>query len=327
MSKVVYIAGPMRGIPEFNFPAFFEAEAQLIAAGYKVINPASNGPQSLNGHLTADAEAVASCDLVAVLPGWQDSEGATLEFRMANYLGVPVYLAESLYITASPSVYATRVALDHPGKAETHLVHDGNVVLKRENPVIPEPEGLGAEVDSPDSISTSAIIRQVNPAVAAPRLEQFYGGALLSRDRGIKYGPSSRFPQVPFAEEWVSPKDYPIPERPPFTRFEELLQEMQELHDRKKSDYTAGNADILMNYRKSGDLAHIGVVKSIFARLCEKVIRISSILEKGGDTQVKDESIKDTCLDLAIISLLLRIAFEEADNGKQQQKGNAGTTA
>lgn len=36
----LYVAGPMRGIPEFNFPAFFEAEDRPLKAGYDVINPA-----------------------------------------------------------------------------------------------------------------------------------------------------------------------------------------------------------------------------------------------------------------------------------------------
>ena len=38
----IYIAGPMSGIKDWNFPAFFKAEAELEALGYKVINPAHN---------------------------------------------------------------------------------------------------------------------------------------------------------------------------------------------------------------------------------------------------------------------------------------------
>jgi len=36
----IYIAGPMSGLPEFNYPAFFAAAEQLTAAGYDVLNPA-----------------------------------------------------------------------------------------------------------------------------------------------------------------------------------------------------------------------------------------------------------------------------------------------
>jgi hypothetical protein len=35
----VYIAGPMRGIPEFNFPAF-DAAARGRAMGLEIISPA-----------------------------------------------------------------------------------------------------------------------------------------------------------------------------------------------------------------------------------------------------------------------------------------------
>lgn len=39
----LYIAGPMTGLPEFNYPAFMDAERRLIAAGYEIENPAAPG--------------------------------------------------------------------------------------------------------------------------------------------------------------------------------------------------------------------------------------------------------------------------------------------
>lgn len=36
----VYIAGPMTGYPDFNYPAFFAAQDALIGVGHEPINPA-----------------------------------------------------------------------------------------------------------------------------------------------------------------------------------------------------------------------------------------------------------------------------------------------
>lgn len=33
MDDVVYISGPMAGLPELNYPAFFRAEKHIVALG------------------------------------------------------------------------------------------------------------------------------------------------------------------------------------------------------------------------------------------------------------------------------------------------------
>ncbi len=38
----LYIAGPMTGLPDFNYPAFEEARAQLESEGYAVLCPTDN---------------------------------------------------------------------------------------------------------------------------------------------------------------------------------------------------------------------------------------------------------------------------------------------
>jgi len=99
----------------------------------------------------------------------------------------------------------------------------------------------------------------------------------------------------------------------PLSRFDELLAQMKTLHDAKRSDYTGTSGDVLHNYRNSAKLAGISMQQGMFARLCEKVIRISSVLSNGGETKVSDEKITDTYFDLAVISLLSIIASEEQE--------------
>lgn len=115
----VYLAGPMRGIKDFNFPAFDAAAAKLRAAGILVFNPAEhdrevNGADfgksetgsldeveakgfSLRDALKADTSWICdNADAVAVLPGWENSKGAIAEVSLAKALGLEVYYADTL---------------------------------------------------------------------------------------------------------------------------------------------------------------------------------------------------------------------------------------
>lgn len=95
MAKI-YLAGPMTGIPEFNFPAFHRAAASLRASGHQVINPAElpcpptfTWAQCLRQCI---AELV-TCEGIALMAGWEHSRGARLEAHIAHQLGIrPIYL-------------------------------------------------------------------------------------------------------------------------------------------------------------------------------------------------------------------------------------------
>lgn len=105
----------MRGIPEFNFPAFHAAAAVLKAEGHEVFNPAAkdnerHGTDISKGNVAGD-EAVATAqhgfnlrealgldlawicaeaDAIALLPGWRNSKGAKAEHATAEALGLLV---------------------------------------------------------------------------------------------------------------------------------------------------------------------------------------------------------------------------------------------
>lgn len=87
--KRIYIAGPMTGLPEFNYPAFNKAAAKLRAIGYEVENPAENPDQpSWQHYMRLAVRQLASCEAVALLPEWEHSRGAKEEFRLAKVLGI-----------------------------------------------------------------------------------------------------------------------------------------------------------------------------------------------------------------------------------------------
>jgi hypothetical protein len=111
--KKVYLAGPMTGIANFNFPAFNRAADILRAEGYSVFNPAERDIErhggvdiSADNHSGDPAQAAANhgfslrealaddtayicreADAIAMLPGWENSKGARAEHALAFALG------------------------------------------------------------------------------------------------------------------------------------------------------------------------------------------------------------------------------------------------
>jgi len=98
--KRIYIAGPMTGYPDHNFPAFHEAAKRFREAGWEVVNPAKSfgGDRSLPRwrYMRRNIAALTQCDAIALLPGWQNSRGATLEYQVAIECGLAIYRAETM---------------------------------------------------------------------------------------------------------------------------------------------------------------------------------------------------------------------------------------
>ena len=102
--KTIYIAGPMRGYPKYNFPAFDEAR-DALKEDWNVISPADidrqygrdeHSPEPSQGDLrkiiARDLELlIHDCDAIAMLPGWQRSKGAKIERAVARFLGLEIF--------------------------------------------------------------------------------------------------------------------------------------------------------------------------------------------------------------------------------------------
>lgn len=104
----VYIAGPMRGFPQFNFPAFDDARDRFRANGWNVVSPAdidrAHDPatESMSDaqvstvamqrmYAARDIAAIFYVvDAVAALPGWEKSVGASAEVALARWIKKPV---------------------------------------------------------------------------------------------------------------------------------------------------------------------------------------------------------------------------------------------
>lgn len=84
MSKpVLYLSGPMSGLPDYNRPAFHAAAKALRGKGYAVLNPAENTPPNDNPSwldwMRVALRQMLDADAVALLPGWSQSRGACIE--------------------------------------------------------------------------------------------------------------------------------------------------------------------------------------------------------------------------------------------------------
>ncbi len=104
----LYVAGPMSGLPEYNYPAFHKAAADLRAAGYEVLNPAENDrPLGDPWHaFMRDAIGLLiQCNGVALLDGWQDSRGARIEQNLARNLGMTRWPVDGWLIEAGINPY------------------------------------------------------------------------------------------------------------------------------------------------------------------------------------------------------------------------------
>ena len=111
-----YIAGPMSGLPGFNFEAFDTLADLLRSRRVAVQNPAEYGRQhpgqSWQHYMRQALKMLVTCDSIYLLPGWGRSEGANIEHDLAHKLGMMINYPED-WATGFPYPWGTeqRVAV------------------------------------------------------------------------------------------------------------------------------------------------------------------------------------------------------------------------
>lgn len=103
--KSIYVAGPMSGITDFNFPAFFAAQAMLEGQGWIVHNPAAKDEEvsldpaavktgddklaiakgfDFRAAYLWDVDKIIAGNGIYMLKGWEKSPGAFGEWAVAK---------------------------------------------------------------------------------------------------------------------------------------------------------------------------------------------------------------------------------------------------
>lgn len=91
MARKIYISGPITGYDREERKRTFAAAAKHYEdLGYKAVNPMEGEEEGLEweDYMRRDIEKLCKCDAIAMLPGWEDSKGARLEYEVAMALGM-----------------------------------------------------------------------------------------------------------------------------------------------------------------------------------------------------------------------------------------------
>ena len=95
-----YLAGPMTGHVDYNYPAFHQAAAYYRAMGVDIVSPAElhgdDFSKTFDEYLAVDLAAIDTCGTIILLAGWNNSRGAKVELCRAICDGLDIRLCVSI---------------------------------------------------------------------------------------------------------------------------------------------------------------------------------------------------------------------------------------
>lgn len=205
----LYLAGPMRTIPFFNFPAFDARRDHLRYLGWDVVSPADidrasgfdattlpadtdwgvvpEAAGTLDDIMLRDIAALETCDAIFLMHGWEESCGANRELAEARKLGLREFY-EDVCASPDPKVMEPRDFADDLQK------HDDAVNAARSafiRAVI-----IGESVQTNDATPASTEVRVTDPTTGGQkgdklcRMDLIPAGPLW--ELGVHYGVGAR---------------------------------------------------------------------------------------------------------------------------------------
>ena len=134
----IYLAGPMRGIEMFNFPAFMKAALEMREMGHEVINPAErdiaigfNPSEPIDSEHNSevfdlgeafawDFQAILKSDAIVLLPNWRSSKGVQAELVLAMAMQKEIYYWRADADTMVNTVL-DNYTVEFSSKSEAHM--------------------------------------------------------------------------------------------------------------------------------------------------------------------------------------------------------------
>lgn len=96
--ETIYISGKITGEdPREVEVRFAAAEGAIEKMGHKAVNPLKNGlspTEPWHEHMRRDIRALTRCTAIFLIPGWEQSKGARLEYEIARQLGMRTITTE-----------------------------------------------------------------------------------------------------------------------------------------------------------------------------------------------------------------------------------------